>query len=99
MDYQPVSQQLTFTEGLSFGNVMCVVVEILQDALVENKEMFEVVLLPVPGDEFKVVLLPGDDRAVVVISDGTLFNSKFCFMSVPFFFSIIFLYRYVIMLL
>ena len=37
---------------------------------VEAQETFEAVLLPTPEDFFKVLIVPGKDRATVIISDG-----------------------------
>ena len=70
LDYVPISEVLTFTKGQSRGDSLCVPVTIIEDVFVEAKETFEVVLLPTPEDLFKVLFVPGMNRAMVIISDG-----------------------------
>ena len=77
LDYIPISEVLTFTNGQYQGHSLCVHVTIIEDVFVEAKETFEVILLPTPEDLFKVLLVPGMNRAVVIISDGVMGKSMY----------------------
>lgn len=70
LDFEPISEILTFTAGQSRGDSLCVPIFIFEDVFVEAQETFEVALLPTPEDFFKVLIVPGKDRATVIISDG-----------------------------
>ena len=81
LDYIPISEVLTFTKGQSQGDVLCVPITIIEDVFVEAKETFEVVLLPTPKDLFKVLFIPGMNRAMVIISDGERYGSMYAIKS------------------
>ena len=70
LDFEPISEILTFTARQSRGDSLCVPIFIFEDVFVEAQETFEVALLPTPEDFFKVLIVPGKDRATVIISDG-----------------------------
>ena len=70
LDFIPIAEEIMFTEGQSSGASECVDIMIIQDVFVEQKEIFEVLLLPNPQDLFAVFIKPGSDRALVSISDG-----------------------------
>lgn len=77
LDYTPIAATLTFTVGQSRGDSVCAdPIMIFEDVFVESQETFEVVLLPTQADFFKVLFVPGRDRAIVVISDGENNRSK-----------------------
>ena len=76
LDYMPISEVLEFTEGLSVGDSVCTPIMIVEDQFVEERETFEVMLLPVLEDFYKVLILPGKERAIVTISDGEMFRSR-----------------------
>ena len=76
MDYIPISEVLTFTEGQSRGDSMCTSITVFEDVFVESMETFEVVLLPTLEDLYKVLIITGKDRANVIISDGENDRSK-----------------------
>ena len=76
-DFVPISEVLTFTRGQSRGDSLCVPIVIIEDVFVEDREMFELMLLPTPEDFFKVLFVPGRDRSTVFISDGENNRSTF----------------------
>ena len=77
MDFTPISEVLTFTAGQSRGDSVCAPIMIVEDVFVESQETFEVVLLPTPEDFFKVLIVTGRDRSIVVISDGENNRSEY----------------------
>lgn len=77
LDFIPIVEKLTFTEGQSQGDSVCADITIVSDFFVESQESFEVLLFPDPEDVFGAVIQPGKDRGTVVISDGEENNGKF----------------------
>ena len=61
------------------GDSSCTDIIVVNDTFVEAKETFEVVLLPNPNNAFGAFIQPGNDRALIIISDGESFNST-CYL-------------------
>ena len=74
LDFLPTLQVLTFTTGQSINDTACASVTIVEDVLVEAVETFEVTLLPTAADLFKVLIISGQDKGIVAISDGETDN-------------------------
>ena len=74
-DFLPTLQVLTFTAGQSTNDTACASVTIVKDVLVEAVETFEVTLFPTAADLFKVLIISGQDKGIVAISDGKTHNS------------------------
>ena len=75
MDFIPaVAEEIKFSKGESSA---CADIVIIQDIFVEEKEVFEVNLLPNLQDPFAAIIKPGGDRATVTISDGEMDSSMF----------------------
>lgn len=70
LDFIPIGQPLTFTDGQGRGDQSCTNIMIIQDPFVESEEVFEVMLLPNPQDLLGAIIMAGRDRAFVTISDG-----------------------------
>ncbi|HUS37390.1 MAG TPA: Calx-beta domain-containing protein [Verrucomicrobiae bacterium] len=70
-DYQTVSGTLEFSEGETQASFK---VPILNDVLVENEEIFNVVLSDLPGEPFRLGDLPSA-RVVIVSDDSEIFFS------------------------
>ena len=75
LDFLPTLQVLTFTTGQSTDDTACASVTIVEDTLIEAVETFEVTLLLTAADLFKVLIISGQDKGIVDISDGETHNS------------------------
>ena len=75
LDFLPTLQVLTFTTGQSTDDTECATVTIIEDVLIEAVETFDVTLLPTTADLFKVLIISGQDKSIVAISDGASDNS------------------------
>ena len=76
LDFIPTLQVLTFSMGQSTDDTVCAPIMIVEDVLIEAVETFEVTLLPTAADLFKVFIISGQDKGIVVISDGARDNSR-----------------------
>ena len=77
MDFVPVAEELTFTEGQSQGASVCADIMIIQDVFVEPDEIFEVMLLPDTNNIFGAILNPNKMKGIVTISDGEMNRSTY----------------------
>ena len=77
LDFIPVVEQLTFTEGQLQGDSVCTDIIIIQDVFVETQETFEVMLLPDLNDILGAIINPSKSKAIVTISDGEMNSSKY----------------------
>ena len=75
LDFIPIAEELTFTEGQSAGGSACADIVIIQDIFVEMQETFEVMLLPDPNNLLGALINPGKAKAIVTISDGQMDRS------------------------
>ena len=75
LDFIPIAETLTFTEGQSMGDSVCTQLTILSDFFVETDETFEVLLLPDLENLLTANIQPGMDRAIVTILDSQEDNS------------------------
>ena len=77
MDFIPIAEDLTFTEGQSVGGSACADIMIIQDIFVESQETFEVMLLPDHNNLLGALINPSKAKAIVTISDGQMDRSMF----------------------
>ena len=75
LDFIPIAEDLTFTEGQSVGGSACADITIIQDIFVEMQETFEVMLLPDPNNLLGALINPSKAKAIVTISDGQMDRS------------------------
>lgn len=75
MDFLPIAEEVTFTEGQSVGDSACADITIIQDIFVESQETFEVMLLPDPNNLLGALINPSKAKAIVTISDGQMDRS------------------------
>ena len=75
LDFIPIAEELTFTEGQSVGGSACADITIIRDIFVEMQETFEVMLLPDPNNLLGALINPGKAKAIVTISDGQMDRS------------------------
>ena len=76
LDFIPIAEDLTFTEGQSVGGSACADITIIQDVFVEMQETFEVMLLPDLNNLLGAIINPSKAKAIVTISDGQMDRSK-----------------------
>ena len=62
------------------GDSSCTGITVLYDTYVETQETFEVILQPNPESHFGAFIQPGQDRAVIIISDGEDYRSMLYFI-------------------
>ena len=62
------------------GDSSCTGITVLYDTYVEIQETFEVILQPNPESHFGAFIQPGQDRAVIIISDGEDYRSMLYFI-------------------
>ena len=77
MDFIPIAEEVTFTEGQSKGDSVCAEITIIQDPFVESMETFEVNLLPDPNNLLGAIIQPSKAKAIVTISDGEMDRSMY----------------------
>ncbi len=69
LDFIPIAETVTLTEGQSQGDSVCTEILIIRDDILESKETFEVLLLPHPDYALTAVVQPSKRMAIVTISD------------------------------
>ena len=69
LDFIPIAETLTLTEGQSQGDSVCTEISIIRDLFIETKETFEVLLLPHPDYVLAAIIQPPRHMAIVTISD------------------------------
>ncbi len=69
LDFIPIAETVTLTEGQSQGDSVCAEILIVRDDVIESQETFEVLLLPHPDYTLAAVVQPSKLMAIVTISD------------------------------